>query len=139
MDHARRFRHQDLPAELNLLAAEVVDAIGEVRRELGAGLVESIYEECLMDELARRGIPARAQVHVAVHYKGRRLAKRFRVDILVAEAIIIEGKAMEALAPVHFAQLDTYLRLSGMPLGFLVNFNALPLRSGIHRRVNSPS
>ena len=132
-----RFAHRDLGPRLNNLARQVVDACFEVRRELGAGLVESVYVECLADELRAREIATEAEVQLPIVYKGRTLGRRFRVDLLVDGQVVVEAKAVEELHPVHTAQLLTYLRLSCRPLGFLVNFNAVPLGSGILRYANT--
>ena len=130
------FRHDDLPKHLEATAAQLVDVVVEVRRALGAGLFESVYVDALCHELGLRGIPWRRDFRVPLLYKGQPLGKAFVPDILVAEEIIVEAKAVESLHPTHFAQILTYLRLSGKPLGFLVNFHAVPLSNGIHRKVN---
>ena len=127
----------DVAPRLNELGTTIVDCIGEVRRELGAGLVESVYLPCLVAELRARGLACEVEVPIPVIYKGTRLQKAFRIDLLVEDCVVLEAQAVEELHPAHFAQLLTYLRLSGKPLGYLVNFNAIPLGSGIHRRVNT--
>ena len=131
------FLHEDLDPDLDTLARIVVDACGEVRRELGAGLMESVYVQCLAEELRARGIRVDLEVPVPIAYKGRTLDKRFRIDLLVEGRIVVEAKAVEDLHPMHAAQLLTYLRLSGRPLGFLVNFSAVTLGTGIHRFANT--
>jgi GxxExxY protein len=133
------FLYEDLDPGLDALARTLVDACGEVRRELGAGLMESVYVQCLAQELRDRGVAVALEVPIPIAYKGRALEKRFRVDLLIEDRIIVEAKAVEDLHPMHVAQLLTYLRLSGKPLGFLVNFNAIPLGTGIHRFVNTKS
>lgn len=115
----------------------LVEAVGDVRRELGAGLMEGVYCEALGVELEGRGIPFERAPGFPIRYRGRELRRRYFPDFVVARTVILEAKAVETLPPVAFAQLLTYLRLSGAPLGFLVNFNAVPLREGIHRRVNT--
>ena len=127
----------DVDPALDGLARVLVEACFEVRRELGAGLVESVYVECLAEELRARGVAVAVEVPLPVIYKGNALDKRFRIDLLVGDRIVVEAKAVEDLHPLHAAQLLTYLRLSGKPLGFLVNFSAVPLRTGIHRYANT--
>ena len=114
---------------------EIIAAAIEVHRALGPGLLESVYEECLCRELQLRGIPFRSQVPVPVEYKGVRSECGYRIDILVREEIVIEVKAVEAIHPVHEAQLLTYLKLSGKHVGLLINFCVPVLKDGIMRRV----
>lgn len=123
--------------ELDGLARELVRAFGDVRAELGAGLVESVYVDCLVEELGRRGIRCEREVEFPIVYRGLTLGRRIRVDLLVEGRILVEAKAVEALHPAHYAQFLTYLRMSRRPLGFLVNFNAVPFGEGIHRRINA--
>ena len=115
----------------------ILDSIYEVYKQLGPGLLESIYEEALMIELASRGIHARRQVPVRATYKGKDLGMDFVIDILVEESIVLELKSVEQLHPVHYKQLVTYLKLADKRLGFLVNFNEHILRNGIKRVVNN--
>ncbi|MCW5558361.1 MAG: GxxExxY protein, partial [Verrucomicrobiae bacterium] len=107
---------------------QVVDAALKVHRSLGPGLLESAYELCLAHELARRGIPVRRQVALPVEFEGLRLDAGYRLDMVVDDMVVVEVKAVEALSRLHGAQILTYLRLSGMKLGLLVNFNAVQLR-----------
>ena len=104
-----------------------------MHRALGPGLLESAYEHCLAHELATRGLPVRRQVGLPIDYDGARLDAGYRLDLLVAEAVIVEVKAVEALSRLHEAQMLTYLRLSGLRLGYLMNFNAVQLRQGLRR------
>jgi GxxExxY protein len=106
-----------------------------VHRELGPGLLESVYQECLGFELSRRGVGYRAGVELPVVYSGHRLSARLRIDVLVEEALVLELKSVEALAPIHLAQLLTYLRLSGCTRGLLINFNVPRLMDGVRRVV----
>lgn len=106
-----------------------------VHSTLGPGLREGIYEECLCHELLKAGLPFRRQVHVPIRYSGYQLSTRFRLDFLVDETAIVEVKALEMVLPVHQAQLLTYLRVTGMRLGLLMNFNVRHFRDGLHRRV----
>ncbi len=123
--------------ELNQLSGIIISAAIEVHKELGPGLLESVYEYCLFEELRNRGIEVRKQVLLPVIYKGRILEKTFVLDFLVDDEIIIELKAIEALLPVHEVQLVTYLRLADKKLGLLINFNVPRLVEGIRRKVNN--
>src|SRR5262249_9295438 len=117
------------------LSREIIGAAIEVHRELGPGLLESAYEECLAHELTLRGIPFDRQKEIAVVYKGQRLDCGFRVDLLVGELVVVELKAVDQLMPVHDAQLITYLKLTGCKLGMLLNFNVRLMKLGIKRLV----
>jgi GxxExxY protein len=114
---------------------KLIGAAIEVHRHLGPGLLEEAYEECLCRELELRGIPFDNQLPVDIEYKGRIIPRAYRIDILVANLVVVELKAVEALAPVHEAQLLTYLRLTKRWLGLLINFNVPVLKDGIRRRV----
>lgn len=131
------FSHADLPPEVEALAALVVEAFVEVRTELGVGLTELVYVECLAEELRTRGIKVDREVHFPIRYKGRDVGRSTRVDMVVNDVILVEAKAVLELHPAHFAQFLTYLRLSGCPLGFLVNFHAVPFKEGICRRIRA--
>ena len=120
---------------VNELTHEIIGAAIEVHRSLGPGLLESSYRECLCRELTLRGIGFRREYGLPVEYKGVRLECGYRIDILVADKVVVEIKAVEALAPVHEAQLLTYLRLGGWKVGLLINFNVLVLKDGIRRRI----
>jgi len=120
---------------LNDLTYETIGAAIEVHRALGPGLLESAYRMCLCRELSLRGINFQKELPLPVEYKGVRLDCGYRVDVLVAELVVVEIKTVEALSPVHDAQLLTYLRLGGWKVGLLVNFNVAVLRDGIHRRI----
>lgn len=122
---------------LNELSKQVLDAAFAVHNELGPGLLESSYQACLMYELQKRGFSVEAQVPVPLIYNGQQLVDvGYRIDILVENELVIEIKSVEAIAPVHRAQLVSYLKLSGRRLGLLLNFNVEQLRDGIVRRVN---
>lgn len=123
--------------ELNQLSGIIISSAIEVHKELGPGLLESVYEYCLFEELRNRGLEVRKQVLLPVIYKGRILEKTFVLDFLVDDEIIIELKAIEALLPVHEVQLVTYLRLADKKLGLLINFNVPRLVEGIRRKVNN--
>ena len=122
--------------EYNSISGRIINAAIEVHRELGAGLLESVYEYCLLDELKRNGLLAERQVQIPLFYKGGQLDKDFFIDILVENAIILEIKSIETILPVHEFQLLTYLKLSGKKLGLLINFNVVKLINGIRRKIN---
>jgi len=122
--------------ETDRLANQVIGAAIEVHRTLGPGLLESTYEECLCHELARRSIAFRRQAKLPVTYKHVKLDCGYRVDLLVEKSLIVELKVVERLEPIHIAQLLTYLKLSGIRVGYLINFNVKLLKSGIKRVVN---
>jgi GxxExxY protein len=118
------------------LSGEVIGAAIEVHRALGPGLLESAYELALERELLLLGLDVRRQVPVPLQYKGANLGDGFRIDLVVNDALIVELKAVEQLLPLHEAQLLTYLRLTGKPLGLLINFNVKTLKEGIRRVAN---
>jgi len=120
---------------LNELTHEIVGAAIEVHRHLGPGLLESSYRECLCHELLLRGISFQKEFQLPLAYKGVSLDCGYRVDVLVEEIVPVELKAVQALTPVHEAQLLTYLRLGGWNVGLLINFNVAVLKQGIRRRV----
>ncbi len=117
------------------LTGEIIGAAIAVHRELGPGLLESAYEECLCHELSNRGISFERQKPLPVTYKGVRLDCGYKMDILAEGSVVVELKAVEALLPLHEAQLMTYLRLSGKRVGLLINFNTVVLKDGIVRRI----
>ena len=120
---------------VNVLTREIIGAAIEVHRHLGPGLLESAYQQCLAKELQLRGIPYESERPLPLEYKGLRVNCGYRVDFLVANSVVIETKAVEAIAPVHEAQLLTYMRLGGWKVGLLINFNVLVLKTGIRRKV----
>lgn len=123
--------------EIENIAREIVNAAFQVHKEMGPGLLESIYELCLLKELQIQGLNAISQVVIPLKYKEYELSKDFRIDILVENDIILEIKAVEILLPVHEAQLISYLKLADKRLGFLINFNVPLIKDGIHRYVNN--
>ena len=122
--------------QLNKLGTEIIGAAIEVHRELGPGLLESVYEACLIEELSEKGITAKSQVMIPIFYKGKKLNKSYKVDLLVVGEIILELKCVDQLNPIHEVQLVTYLKLANKKLGYLLNFNVPVLRLGIKRKVN---
>lgn len=119
--------------EPNDITYQIRGAIFEVYNTLGPGLLESVYEEALCYELVNRGMKVERQKSIPLVYKGQTLQSDLRLDLLVEDAIIIELKAVEEIKPVFFKQLKTYLKLTGMHLGILVNFNSNDLQTDIHR------
>ena len=122
--------------DINEARGQIVDAAIKVHRALGPGLLESAYEACLLFELHRRGLQTGSQVPLPVTYETVKIDAGYRIDLLVEDAIIVEVKSVEQLAPIHRAQLLSYLRLSGKHLGLLINFNTILLKDGIVRLVN---
>jgi GxxExxY protein len=135
LEHEDRQGREDHEEAVGREAAgrEIVDAAIKVHRVLGPGLLESAYEQCLAHELGRRGCRVRRQVALPVMFEGLRVDAGYRLDIVVNDSVLIEVKAVEALLRLHEAQILTYLRLSGMKLGFLLNFNAVQLKQGLRR------
>jgi len=121
--------------ELNKITSAVIGAAIEVHRQLGPGLLESSYRECLCRELLLRSIPFEKEKPLPIEYKGIHLGCGYRMDLLVAGSVVVEVKSVEALAPIHDAQLLTYLRIGGWRVGLLMNFNVAVLKSGIHRKI----
>ena len=128
-------KYQDTPSELDLLSKSVVDAIFHVHKELGAGFLEKVYEECLCLELADRKIAFQRQCPVKMEYKGRQVPADFRLDLVIDGKILVELKAVEQLHAVHEAQMHSYLKMTELPLGFLVNFNVPLIKDGLRRFV----
>ena len=124
-----------LPDKLNRIAKEVVDAAFNVHKTLGPGLLESAYEACMAHEMSIRNLKFRTQVMLPVVYKDVKLDAGFRLDMLVEEQVIVEMKAVNKMIPLHEAQLMTYLRLSNLRLGLLINFNVRLIKDGIKRLV----
>ena len=120
----------------NEIATEVVDAAYKIHTTLGPGLLESVYEATLEYELKKRGLHVRQQVALPVYYEEVKLNVGFRIDLLVNDKVIIEIKSVEALSPIHRKQLETYLRLTDLRLGLLINFNVELIKHGIQRVVN---
>jgi GxxExxY protein len=117
------------------LTERILGAAIEVHKALGPGLLESAYEECLCHELNLRGLRFERQIKVPVTYKGINLDCGYQLDMMVAEMVILELKSAERITSIHEAQLLTYMKLLGKPVGFIINFNVAVLRSGIVRKV----
>jgi len=120
----------------NELSRKIIGACIDVHRELGPGLLESVYEECLTFELENLGFYVERQVELPVIYKGHMLSKTFSMDIVVDELVVIELKAVQEVMPIHHTQMITYMRMARLKLGLLINFNVEFLRNGIHRKIN---
>ena len=127
--------HEPLPPRTEEAARDVVDAAIAVHRVLGPGLLESAYEACLAHELDRRGRSVLRQVGLPIVYEAIRLEAGYRIDLIVDGSVIVEVKSVDAIAPIHEAQLLTYLRLSERRLGLLINFNVALLKQGIKRMI----
>ncbi len=117
------------------LTEQIIGAAIEVHKQMGPGLLESAYEQCLCHELHLRGIEFQRQVPLPVTYKGLKLDCGYQLDLVVEDAVILELKAVEKILPVHEAQLLTYLKLTGKKVGFVINFNVEMLTRGIVRKV----
>ena len=122
--------------ELNNLSKIILDTSIEVHRNLGPGLLESVYEICLEDELKSRNVKVKRQVSLPIIYKGKELSKEFYIDLFVENEIIVELKTVEHLLPIHEAQLLTYLKLANRKLGLLINFNEVLVKNGFRRLLN---
>ena len=132
--------HQDtkapreaIPEETDRVASEVVDAAYKVHSTLGPGLLESVYEVCMVHDLTRRGLRVERQVAMPILFENIRLDAGLRLDMVVNRSVVVENKATEKLLPLHEAQLLTYLKLSGLRLGLLINFNVPLIKDGIRR------
>ena len=119
--------------EINKITEEIIGAAIEVHRHLGPGLLESAYQICLAREMALRGLSFEQEKPLSLEYKGVKLDCGYRLDFLVEQAVIVELKTVDALQPVHEAQLLTYLRLIGCKIGLLINFNVPILKQGLKR------
>jgi GxxExxY protein len=131
--HGEHGERASLPAGLNVIGTAVFEAALRVHRALGPGLLENVYEHCLAEELRQAGQRVAQQVAVPVVYGTVRLEVGYRIDLLVENAVIVEVKSIEALAPVHTAQVLTYLRFTNRRLGYLINFNTVLLKDGVRR------
>ncbi len=124
--------------DLNRLSSEIIKAAITVHKEIGPGLLESVYQSCMVIELEKQNIQVDAEVPVTISYSGQKIdGDAFRIDLLVENQIIVELKSVEQIKKVHKKQLLTYLRLAKKPLGLLINFNEILLKDGITRIVNS--
>ncbi len=120
----------------NWLTSEIIGSAIEVHRNLGPGLLESTYEECLVFELQERDLIVQRQHEIPVLYKGKKLDQNYRIDLLVNDQVIVELKSIKKIEPIHDAQLLTYLKLANKKYGLLLNFNVPVMRQGIRRLLN---
>jgi GxxExxY protein len=127
--------HEPIGGEVERIASEVIGAAIQVHTALGPGLLESVYEVCLCHELTRRGLRFERQVPFPVVYEGMRLETGLRLDLVVESCVVVELKAVDKLLTIHEAQILTYLKLSGIRVGLLMNFNVVRLKDGLHRFV----
>ena len=125
----------DRLAYLNSVSEKIIGAAIEVHKELGPGLLESVYEACLYHELKKQGVSADCQVDLPIIYKGEITNKTYRIDMLVENCVIVELKSVDTVNPIHEAQLLTYMKLLNINLGLLINFNVDILKKGIKRRI----
>ena len=123
--------------EHDVIARQIVDSAFAVHSTLGPGLLESVYEQCLGYELEANNLAAQRQVALPVLYRNLRIDGGFRMDMVVGGLVLVEIKAVERILPIHEAQLLTYLRLSGLRIGLLINFNVTLIKHGIRRLINS--
>jgi len=121
----------------NDLTHEIIGACIEVHRALGPGLLESVYEDCICHELGIRGMAFQRQVYVPITFKGLRVENALRLDLYIQDSVIIELKTVEALLPVHVAQILTDLKLTGCKVGLLMNYNVSVLKAGLNRYVHN--
>ena len=140
MKHHDFMHHQDTKApreegaeKIDAIAKAAVDAAFKVHSTLGPGLLEGVYEACLVHELHRRGLSVETQVALPIEYDGLKLDAALRLDLVVEDQLIVELKAVESLLPIHMAQVMTYLKLSRCRLGLLINFNVPLIKDGIRR------
>ena len=127
---------EDRLEQLNKISEDIIGAAIEVHKFLGPGLLESVYEICMIEELEQRGLKVQRQVRLPLYYKGNLTEKFFIIDLLIENEIILELKAADRMLPVYDHQLMTYLKLTQKNLGLLINFNVPRLIDGIKRRVN---
>ena len=120
---------------LNGISKKIIGCAIEVHKELGAGLLESVYETCLILELEKQGLHVESQVDSPLYYKGQLTDKKFRIDLLVENEVIVELKSVNEVLPIYEAQLLTYLKLANKHLGLIINFNVPLLKNGIIRRI----
>ena len=124
--------------DINHLSSQIIKAAINVHKELGPGLLESVYQSCMIIELEEMGIKAQSEVPVEILYSGQKITDAgFRIDLLVDDTIVVELKSVGKVQDIHKKQLLTYLRLAKKPLGLLINFNEVLLKNGITRIVNT--
>lgn len=140
MDHKAsrkgKNKYSPIPTHTEEIGRSILDAAYQIHTTLGPGLLESVYEACMVHELILQKIPVKSQHSLPVLYKGIKVDSGYRLDMLVDDCVIVEIKSTEHINPIHYAQLLTYLKLTNKRLGLLLNFNVLHLRDGIKRIIN---
>ena len=124
-----------IPCEINIVGKEIVDTAFKVHKTLGPGLLEAVYEECVIYDLRKKSLHVDTQVPVPIYYGDTLLKAQLRLDLLVEKSVIVELKSVEKTIPLYEAQLMTYLHLTNLRLGFLINFNVPLIKNGIKRMV----
>ncbi len=127
--------HEPISEELERIGKEIIDSAYRVHKELGPGLLESVYEECLFYELTLRELTVNRQVKLSVNYKEVQLDIGYRLDLLVENKVVVELKVVDKFMPIHDAQLLTYMKLVNCSVGLLINFNVPVLKKGLRRKV----
>ena len=122
--------------DIESTARQIVHAAVKVHKALGPGLLESVYQKCLAHEIEKARLKVRCEVPLPVHYDGVEIDAGFRADMIIEDTVIIENKTVDKIAPIHEAQLLTYMKLAQLKLGFLLNWNVLLMKDGIRRMVN---
>lgn len=125
--------YQPLDVDIELIGRQVVQAAYNVHRAMGPGLLEKVYETCMLHELTSLGVKVNQQQLVPLYYKGEMIQEKLRLDLIVADSIIVELKSVDQIHPVHEAQIISYLKLSNLQLGYLINFNVPLIKNGIKR------
>ena len=132
----KKVRFEPISSHTEEIVKTILDSAYQVHTALGPGLLESVYEACMVHELNLRNINVKSQITLPVIYKGMKVDSGYRLDILVEDCVIVEIKSSDIISPVHCAQLLTYLKLTNIRLGLLLNFNVIHLRDGIKRIIN---
>lgn len=128
-------KYTDLDAQVEKISQKVVHCLYEVHKNIGPGYLEKIYEDCLCEEFELQGVKYTRQAPLKIIYKGREIPTLYRLDLVVENKIIIELKCVEKILPVHKAQIMSYLKMSDLELGFLMNFNSVLMKEGLRRVV----
>lgn len=128
-----------IPVDLESLSYKIIGLAIEVHRQLGPGLLESAYQQCLYYEIKKAGLKVEKEITLPIIYKDITLDHGYRIDLLIEDKLVIELKTVESFTSVHFAQILTYLKLGNYPLGLLINYNSKILRNNIKRFINSNS
>ena len=125
--------------DLNRISSDIIKAAINVHKELGPGLLESVYQSCMVIELNEMGLNVKPEVEVPIKFRGKEITDQgFRIDLLAEDSIVVELKSVEQIKEIHKKQLLTYLKLANKPLGLLINFNEILLKDGITRIINEP-